>query len=69
MLNELADLKTKPSLLASLQRVKDRKLSSGEIMEQRVSFVYSAMKKSGVTREHVRNVILEQVGEVVEGKS
>lgn len=40
-----------------------RKPSHSELLEQRVSYVFGSMKPSiGVTRERVRQVILEQDG-------
>lgn len=57
-------LKTDERLLNAARRAAEHKMSSGELMEQRVSFVYGSMggDKSGVTKEHVRQVILEQGG-------
>lgn len=67
MFNDLASLKTDPALLASLDRAKHQKMTAGDLLEQRVSFVYSAMKKEGVTREHVRSVMLEHDGGASKG--
>lgn len=56
-------LKTDPALLNKLKGAAARKSSQDEIFEQRVSFVFGSMKEnSGVTRERVRRVILEQDG-------
>lgn len=56
-------MKTNANLLKAIQRVSSRKLSQEEITEQRVSFVFGSMDaKNGVTKEHVRQVILNQSG-------
>ena len=57
-------LKTDEKLLNAVRRVAQQRLSADDLMEQRVSFVYSSMSsdKSGVTREHVRQIILQQGG-------
>ena len=57
-------LKTDPSLLAKVRHAAERKLTTSELVEQRVSFVYGSMggDMSGMTKDHVRQVILEQGG-------
>jgi hypothetical protein len=56
-------LKTDQKLLDKLAAT--HKPSPAEILEQRVSFAYSSVKpNSGVTREQVRQVLLEQSGGV-----
>lgn len=63
MSNDFLALKTDPQLLSRLSAV--HKPSQAEILEQRVSFAFSSVKaSSGVTREQVRQVILEQSGGV-----
>lgn len=63
MNNDFLAIKTDPQLLSKLSAV--HKPSPAEILEQRVSFAYSSVKaSSGVTREHVRQVILDQCGGV-----
>lgn len=56
-------IRTSPDLLNKLRTATPRKASPNEQLEQRVSFVFGSMAQdSGVTRERVRQVILEQVG-------
>lgn len=57
-------LKTDERLLSAVRRAAQQRLSADDLMEQRVSFVYSSMSsdKGGVTKEHVRQVILQQGG-------
>ena len=56
-------IKTNGKLLDAVQRVATYKLSSAELIEQKVSFVYGSMNSNnGVTKEKVRQVILGQVG-------
>lgn len=63
MNNDFLAIKTDPQLLSKLSAV--HKPSPAEILEQRVSFAYSSVKaSSGVTREQVRQVILDQCGGV-----
>jgi hypothetical protein len=60
---DLLALKTNQALLKQLERAITHKPSSAEILEQRVSFVVGLLKPdSGVTREHVRKVIVDQDG-------
>ena len=64
--NGFLALKTDRHLLAKLQQPATHKPSPKEILEQRVSFVFGSIKPaSGVTRERVRQVILEQDGGVI----
>jgi hypothetical protein len=59
-------LKTRPELLSKLQTA-GRKLSAAEILEQRISFVFGSLKRdSGITREQVRQILLEHDGSVDE---
>lgn len=61
MSNDFLSLKTDPQLLSKLSTW--HKPSPAEILEQRVSFAYSSVRpSSGVTREQVRQVILDQSG-------
>lgn len=63
MKQDIFGLRTDPQLLSKLSIM--RRPSPAEILEQRVSFAFSAVKQSsGVTREQVRQVILEQCGGV-----
>lgn len=65
MNNVLLGLKTNEDLLNKLQQAATRKPSPNDILEQRVSFVFGSIKpSSGVTRERVRQVIIEQDGGV-----
>lgn len=58
-------MKTDSGLLRAINRAAAHKLSSNEIHEQRVSFVFGSMdEKNGVTKERVRQVILNQVGSI-----
>jgi hypothetical protein len=57
------DVKTDHRLIAKLEHAAQHRQSSSEILEQSVSFVYGSMdKSSGVTREQVRRIIIEQEG-------
>jgi predicted transcriptional regulator len=63
MNTSLFSLKTSQAVLDSVQRAASRKMSPHEALEQRVSFVYGTMDaKSNVTREQVRQLIIEQQG-------
>jgi hypothetical protein len=63
MTTNFLDLQTSPELLSKLRNAADGAQSATEIFEQRVSFVLGSMKEgSGVTREQVRKVILDQAG-------
>ncbi|KQU76799.1 MULTISPECIES: hypothetical protein [unclassified Rhizobacter] len=58
-------LKTRPELLSKLQQTVGRKPSAAEILEQRISFVFGSLKPdSGITREQVRQILLEHDGSV-----
>jgi len=61
--DNIVDLKTSEALLDALKRASTVKLSTSDMLEQRVSFVYSLMDAdSDVTREHIKQVIVEQEG-------
>ena len=63
IMDSVSSLKPGAQLLEAIRQSSSRKLSSDEILEQRISFVYGSMHAdNGVTRERVRQVILEQVG-------
>ncbi len=63
-LDMATSLKTDPSLLERIRRAAERQLTTSELVEQRVSFVFGSMggDKSGMTKDRVRQVILEQGG-------
>jgi hypothetical protein len=63
IIDSVLAMKTNANLKDAIRRVSSRKLSSQEVVEQRVSFVFGSMDaKNGVTKEHVRQVILNQSG-------
>lgn len=63
MNDSLLSLKSSDKLLDAVRRAATRRMTSGELLEQRVSFAYGSMDStSSVTREHVRQLILEQEG-------
>lgn len=70
IIDSVLALKTNAHLMAALRRASSRKLSHDEVIEQRVSFVFGSIDaKNGVTKDHVRQVILSQSGaaEAVQG--
>lgn len=61
--NEALALKTNSALLEALKNAASKKPSAKEVQEQRISFVFGSLgSKSNATREHVRQVIVEQEG-------
>lgn len=57
------DLKTKPELLAALQRALTQRLSPETLHAQRVSFVMGSLKAgSTITRERVEREMARQEG-------
>lgn len=63
MTDSLLSLKTNPKLLEALCSAATKPMTARDLMEQRVSFVYGSMDAaSGVTRDRVRQLILEQEG-------
>jgi len=62
-LDTLARLRTDPSLLAAVRNSAVHPLTSQEVVEQKVSFVYASFSnESGVTKDGVRAMILRQGG-------
>lgn len=62
IIDSISTLKTDQGLLDAVQSA-SKKLSPHEIFEQRISYVYGLMgHTSDVTKERVRQVILEQGG-------
>ena len=63
VIDSVLAMKTNSGLLDAIKRVSSRHMTSRELIDQRVSFVYGSMdEKNGVTREKIRQVILSQVG-------
>lgn len=63
MTRNFFNIQTSSELLGALQGATQRRQTASELLEQRVSFVYGSMsQESGVTREQVRKLILEQEG-------
>ena len=63
MNTSLLAIKTSPDLLSKLRNAPARKTSANDLLEQRVSFVFGSLAQdSGVTRDRVRQVLLEQAG-------
>lgn len=63
MSNEILELKTNSALLNALHNSLLKKPTAEEIMEQRVSFVFSSLNSgSSVTRDRVRKLLAEQEG-------
>ena len=63
MNESLLSLKTSEALLSAVRVAGARKMTTDELLEQRVSFVYGSMdSSSAVTRERVRQMLLEQGG-------
>lgn len=60
-------LKTDEKLLNAVRLASQHRLSADQLLEQRVSFVYGSMGKqeNAMTKEQVRQVILEQQGAVL----
>ncbi len=60
---------TDGALLTALQRAAKQPVSHEEIVAQRVSFVYGSVSSSanGVTREKIRQMILQEEGGLAEG--
>jgi hypothetical protein len=55
-------MKANDKLKAAIGRASAHKLSPTEVLDQRVSFVFGSMSKdNGVTKDRVRQVILDQV--------
>ena len=63
IIDNVLSLKTDAELLKAIERAASKKLSSREIHEQRVSYVYGSMgNNNSATREHVRQVVLAHEG-------
>lgn len=63
MNESLLSLKTDEQLLAAVRVAGNRRMTPDEMLEQRVSFVYGSMDaKSAVTRERVRQMLLDAQG-------
>ena len=63
MTSEVFDLKTDQDFLKALREASQEKQTTDEILEQRVSFVYSSMKPEGhVTKAEIRRALVEKEG-------
>jgi len=66
-LRSVLDIKTDERLLNAVRSAPQHRLDADELFEQRVSFVYGSMgaRDGNVTKEQVRQVIMEQQGGVL----
>ena len=63
LFDTILQLKTNPSLLKRIEDLSDKKLTSSEVFEQRVSFVYGLMGgDNNVTKSEVRKAIQDYAG-------
>lgn len=64
ILDSVLSLKTDERILKAVDRNIEKRMTSEEIAEQRVSFVISSMggERGGMTKDHVRSVMLKQGG-------
>lgn len=54
---------TNPELLNELKKHARTRLSSGDLLEQQVSYIYgSVSSSSGITREQIRRKLVEESG-------
>ena len=54
-------LKTNSALLKALEKASQAKPSSGELLEQRVSFIFGSIDSDGgVTRDKIKQMLVEQ---------
>jgi hypothetical protein len=64
-MNNLVELKTKPTLLHALKNTSSRRLSADEVHQQRVSFIFGSIKRaSGVTKSQIEEVLAGLEGNV-----
>ncbi len=65
--DSVLNLKTDEKLLKAVRDAAKHRLNADELMEQRVSFVFSSMSSgnAGVTKEQIRQMIIEQQGGVL----
>ena len=60
---DLNAIRTDAGLLEALKRASSHEMTASEVQEQRISFIYGSVKPSaGLTREKIREVLLEQYG-------
>ena len=61
--SNVCDIRTRPDLLDALVKATYRKLTASEILEQRVSWVYSCVsRENGLTRDQIRELLLQREG-------
>jgi len=61
--NNLADLTTDRELIEAMKDAAGHKLTASEVLEQKISFVYSAVdERSGITHERIRSQLMEHEG-------
>lgn len=59
----ISDFRTDPALLAAIRSAPEKR-SAREMFEQKVSYVYGSIDRtSRLTKEQVREMILQQAGE------
>jgi hypothetical protein len=61
--SNVCDIRTRPDLLDALVKATYRKLTASQILEEKVSWVYGQVgRKSGLTRDQIRELIIKQDG-------
>ena len=69
MVQDVLSIRTDEALRKKIAEAAAHKLSANELLEQRVSFVYSSLgHQSNVTREQVRSMLIREGGEAVTEK-
>ena len=66
-MNIVSDFTTDRNLLEAVKSAPEKR-SPHELFEQKVSFVFGSLGRSTMTREKVREVMLQQAGEPVHAK-
>jgi len=61
--SNVLEMRTRQDLLDALAKCAYRKLTASEILEQRVSWVYSCVsRENGLTRDQIRELLLQREG-------
>jgi hypothetical protein len=61
--SNVLEIRTRQDLLDALAKRAHRKLTASEILEQRVSWVYSCVsRENGLTRDQIRELLLQREG-------
>lgn len=61
-MSDFAMIHTDASLLERIRKASSKKMSASEVNAQRISYIFGSVKKDGITRTRIQEVLENQEG-------